>query len=84
MQWIKNLKIAIIEEDENKIDNLIQQLPQFNSLEQMQEAAHLMQEAYKLLKLKKDHAAASLLKIKKQKEFLQTTSTAKTSFDQSH
>lgn len=84
MQWAKELKIAIAEENETSIDKIIEQLPQFDSLEQMQEAAYLMQEAYKLLKLKKDQTASNLLKIKKQKEFLQATSTSTSSFDQSH
>lgn len=84
MQWIKELKIAIVEEDEKKMETVIAALPQFDSLEQMQEAAHLMQEAYTILKSKKDQAASNLLKIKKQKEFLQATSTSTSKFDQSH
>lgn len=84
MQWTKELKIAIIEEDELKIEKIISELPQFNSLEQMDEAAHLMKAAHKLLSEKKDELASKLVKIKKQKEFLNSTLVKKSSFDQSH
>jgi uncharacterized membrane protein YvbJ len=83
LQWVKELKIAIAEENESKIEKLIQKLPQFSSLEQMEEAAFLMQEAHTFLKSEKEKTAAILLKIKKQKAFLNSTSSQKPSFDQS-
>ena len=84
LQWAKELKIAIAEENEKKIEKVIEQLPQFESLEQMKEAAYLMQEAHKFLTAKKDEFASKLVKIKKQKEFLNATMAKTSSFDQSH
>ena len=84
LQWAKELKIAIAEENEQKIDRLVKELPTFDSLEQMEEAAYLMQEAHTLLTSEKDRISSVLVKIKKQKEFLNATSTLRSSFDESH
>ncbi len=84
MQWIKELKIAIAEENPSKIEKLIHELPKLSSLEQMEEAAFLMQEAHAFITSEKEKAAANLLKIKKQKAFLNSTSSQNSSFDQSH
>ena len=84
LQWTKQLKISIIENDETSIEKLIQDLPQFETIEEMKEAAYMMQEAHDFLSAKKDELASNLVKIKKQKEFLNSTITKTSSFDQSH
>lgn len=84
MEWINQLKIAIIENNEKKIESLIEKLPQFESVEQMKEAAYIMQEAHNLLTQEKDILASKLLKIKKQKEFINSSIIQRSSFDQSH
>ena len=84
MQWIKELKIAIAEENESKIEKLINEIPKFSSLKEMEEAAFLMQEAHTFVKSEKERTASILLKIKKQKAFLNATSSQNSSFDQSH
>ena len=84
MQWINALKIAIIEENEEKIERLILELPDFDDVQTMQNAAYLMKEAHTLLSLKKDTLASNLIKIKKQKEFLNALSPSSPSFNQSH
>ena len=83
MQWAKELKIAIAEENEVNIEKIIEELPHFNSIKEMEEAAFLMQEAHLFLSSKKDELASKLIKIKKQKEFLNSTMTKSSSFDQS-
>lgn len=84
MEWNNQLKIAIIEKNEEKIEKLIQTLPTFESLEQMEEAAYLMQEVHTFLSSKKDEFAHKLVQFKKQKEFLNSTILKTSSFDQSH
>lgn len=84
MLWIKELKIALVEEDELKIEKLIQGLPQFETIEEMKETAYLMQEAHNFLSAEKDKLAGKLVKIKKQKEFLNTAAMKHSSFDQTH
>jgi len=83
LQWAKELKIAIAEENEVNIEKIIEELPHFNSIKEMEEAAFLMQEAHLFLSSKKDELASKLIKIKKQKEFLNSTMTKSSSFDQS-
>lgn len=60
------------------------ELPRFDDVQAMENAAYLMKEAHALLNLKKDTLAASLIKIKKQKEFLNAVSPSSPSFNQSH
>ncbi len=84
MQWVKELKIAIAEENPSKIERLVNAFPQFDSLEQMKEAAFLMQEAHTFMTSEKEKTAGILLKINKQKAFLNSASTQNASFDQSH
>jgi len=83
LEWINKLKIAIIEKNETNIEDIISTLPQFDSLEKMQEAAYLMKEAHDFLTLEKDQLAKKLIKIKKQKEYLNSTIQNQTSFDTS-
>ena len=73
-----------MEEDELKIETLIDELPQFKSLEEMKEAAYMMQEVHNFLNREKNNYASKLVKLKKQKEFLNTTVKKQSSFDQSH
>lgn len=84
MTWAKALQIALVEEDELAMEKLIEELPQFETLEQMKEAAYMMQEVHNFLSKKKNDYASKMLKIKKQKEFLNTTAKKQPSFDQSH
>jgi len=84
LKWINQLKIAIIEKNETKIEELMADFPMFSSQEEMEKAAYLMQEAYDLLVSEKEIVAANLLKIKKQKEFLHSTSPSTPIFSQNH
>jgi len=84
MKWINNLKIAIIEKNELRIEELTQSLPNFDPLEKMKEATYIMQEAHNFLLHEKNDMATKILKIKKQKEFIATNTPIKSSFDQSH
>jgi hypothetical protein len=67
LEWINQLKIAVIEKNESKIDSLIQAMPQFETYKEMESAAYLLQEAHTFLSSEKDKIASNLLKIKKQK-----------------
>ncbi len=84
MQWIKSLQIAIAEENENQIDHLINHMPDFDSLEEMQDATYIIREAYQLLIKRKEETAQKLLKLQKQKEFLHSSRTQSKTFDQTH
>ena len=72
MEWIKELKIAIIEENEDKIYNLISHLPQFNSIEEAKVAMGLMQEAYKFVLKKMEETQKIMKNLKTSKSFLES------------
>lgn len=84
MQWTKALKLALLEENDERLEALIEELPQLDSLEQMNEAAFMMQEVHNYLSAKKEDYASKLIKIKKQKAFLNANAVQSSSFDQSH
>ena len=72
MDWIKELKIAIVEEDEEKIYNLMSNLPEFNSIEEANTVMALMQEAYKFILKKIDETKQVMRKLKTSKSFLES------------
>jgi len=84
LQWTKALKLALLEENDERLEALIEELPQLDSLEQMNEAAFMMQEVHNYLSAKKEDYASKLIKIKKQKAFLNANAVQSSSFDQSH
>ena len=73
MDWLKELKVAIVTQNTKKIDQLTKELPQFDSLEQMQEGQHLINEAYKLIQTLKQQTQNQLTQIKKNIDFLEST-----------
>lgn len=68
--WISSLKIAIIEEDIDKISSLTKELPQYNNIEDAQQALALVGEAVKLLDSKKSEILETMKKIKLTKAYL--------------
>ena len=71
--WINDLQIAIIEKDTDKLDELLETLPEFKDKEEMQKAAYLLKEALALLYKLKDETSASMKQIKKSLDFLNST-----------
>ena len=71
--WLKELQIAIIEKNSNEIDRLIDSMPMYDRMEDMQAAASLLKEANKLMMTLKEETAESMSKIKKTKDFLEAT-----------
>lgn len=72
MEWVKELKIAIIEENETKIYELISNLPQFNSLNEAKEAMALMQEAYRFVLNKMEETKKIMKNLRTSKSFLES------------
>lgn len=71
--WLNSLKVAVIEKDTQKLEELIETLPEFNSKDEMLEAAYILREALELLYTLKDETSASMKQIKKNLEFLEST-----------
>ena len=71
--WLTNLKIAIVEKDSDKLNNLINDIPEFENTQEMQEALCLTKEALTLLHTLKDETVDSMKQIKKNLDFLKST-----------
>jgi len=73
--WLTNLKIAIIEKDTDKLNKLMDELPQLKKKEEIEQAVYLLKEASELVNILKDETANSMKQIKKNLQFLHSTDT---------
>jgi predicted RNA-binding protein with EMAP domain len=71
--WINKLKIALIEKNTNNIDKLMDEIPQLESLQEIEEVLHLIEEAKSLVEGLKDETSASMKQMKKNINFLKST-----------
>lgn len=63
--WLNKLQIAIVEKDADKLDELLDQMPEFKDKDEMIKAACLLKEALSLLYSLKDKTSESMKQIKK-------------------
>ena len=85
MSWLSELKVAIVSKDPQKISTLIDMMPAFEDVEQMQEALYLIKEAFVVMNELKDKTLVQREQIKKNIEFLESTaSQQKNSLDVSY
>ena len=83
--WLNELKIALIEQNVEKISALMDDLPQLESQKDIDTALHLIKEATTLVESLKDKTQASMSQIKKNIQFLNSATADKTSkFDVSY
>lgn len=71
MSWIDELKIAILNKDDKKVLNLIEDLPKFDNIEDLICARELVGEFIKQLQNDKDTLSKSMLKLKQTRFFLE-------------
>ena len=72
MAWLNSIKIAIIEEDIEKIETLTKELPSFDSKQKAQEALALIGEAIKVVDSEKQKTLKTMKKIRQTKAFLES------------
>ena len=71
--WLNNLKIAIVEKNTDKINELLDDLPQLEKAEEIEEAIYLLREASELIHTLQDETSHSMRQIKKNLQFLRST-----------
>ena len=76
--WLTKLKTALVLEEIERISALLDEMPQFDTLEQMEEAAFLLQQSKTLLEQKKIQTAQTLQQLKNSLDFLKSTATQQT------
>jgi hypothetical protein len=73
--WLTKLKTALVLEEINRLSSLLDEIPQFDRLEQMEEAAYLLMQCKILLEQNKKQSAQALLQLKNTLDFLKSTQT---------
>ncbi len=73
--WNNKFKVALITKNTKELDKLILEMPQFETLDEMQEAFYLMNHAKELLESLKDETALSMKKVKDTIRYLELTQT---------
>jgi hypothetical protein len=76
--WLNELKIAIIEKNTDKIDNLVNNLPTLSKREDIDSAVCLLNEATRLIKSLQAESRASMLQMKKNLDFLNSATANQT------
>jgi len=71
-EWIKSLKIALINEDLKKIEEYSnREVPSFNSIEEAKKALNLVEKAENILKIKKNELQIQMKQIKQTDKYRQ-------------
>ena len=67
--WLTNLKIAIVEKDTDKLNKLLDEMPQLKDTNEIQDAMYMLREAFELMYTLKDDTKKSMVQIKKNIDF---------------
>ena len=76
--WLKQLKIAVVQKDVEQIENLLENLPKLDDSKEIEEALYLLDQAVKIVQELKNETAASMVQMKKNIDFLNSTEAKKT------
>ncbi len=74
LKWLDDFKAAIIEKDFERIEQLLSQMPDFKSINELKTGVALINEAKKLLIAEQKVLRENMEKIKKSREFLKNES----------
>lgn len=77
--WLNQLKIAIVEKNTDKLNELMENLPQLQSKEECDNAIYLLKEATHLVTSLRDDTKMSMIQMQKNIKFLKVTEVQKTS-----
>lgn len=73
--WLTNFKTALVLEDFENIAKLLEEMPQFETLREMEEASYLLSQTKTLVEKNKLHTAHVLHQLKNSLNFLKSTQT---------
>jgi hypothetical protein len=77
--WLNDLEIAIIERDAEKIGALMDVTPKFANAKEIEKGQYLLAEAAKVIYELKEETSGVMQKLKKNIDFLKSTSEKKNS-----
>lgn len=75
--WLTNLKIAIIEKNTDRLNELMDDIPQLEEKKDIEEALYLIKQASELVYSLQDKTAISMKQMKKNIDFLKSTEPQK-------
>ncbi len=70
LKWLEDFKISIIEKDFEKIEKLLEEMPEIKSINDLKTSVALINEAKKLLTHEQRRLRENMAKIQKSKKFL--------------
>ena len=73
--WLTKLKTALVLEDSEAISELLDEMPQFDTIAQMEEASYLLMQVKTFIEREKTQTAHTLQQIKNNINFLKSTQT---------
>ncbi len=76
VDWLNSLKVALVTKNETKLIELIETMPIFNNLEEIETASYLLNQTQNYFQDEKNTLAIAISKTKKHMEF------AKSSYDE--
>ena len=71
--WLSQLKTALVLEEISQIAELIDTMPPFTSVGEMEEASYLLQQAQELMVRNREETAQTLKQLKNTLDFLKST-----------
>ena len=69
-QWLDNIQIAMIEKEFETLVSLCENLPEFQNVQELEEASRLIHESITLLRKEQKACHESMMKIRKNSAFL--------------
>jgi len=69
-KWLEKFKVAIIEKDFEKLEILLDEMPEIKKIEELKNTVALINEAKKLISEEQKLLRDSMAKVKKSKHFL--------------
>ena len=80
--WLKKLKGAVVQRNVEQVEKLLEDVPSFNTLKEMQTTLYLLEEAKRVVESLKKETAISMVQMKKNIDFLSSaTADKRASFD---
>jgi len=73
--WLTKLKTALVLKEIETLSSLIDEMPSFETLKEMEEAAYLLQHTKTLLEDEKSQTARTMQQLKNTIDFLKSTQT---------
>ena len=71
--WLKKFKIALVEQNAENIVMLLDDIPEFSSLAELEEAKNLVDSANELFRILQKETQLSMIQMKKNIDFLNAT-----------